>query len=264
MRSGYVAGTAGTLQAGAASTVTLSAAASERNGEYAGLNITITGGAGSGQTRRVMTYNGTTKVATVDPVFSPAPDATSTFSVSGTTTAVADGNISGFISCRGDAPSGGIVHASARFPTTLALEANSATGARVSGSMFEVYSLSNTFAAGSSVRGGSWTPTLFNTTNVSASTAFVCMFTRVGNTVTVSGTVSITPAGAGTVDLDMTPPIPAVMAVATQAGGSFSDQGRESGSIIVDAANNRLRLRIVAVSTSNRTFGFSGAYRIVN
>lgn len=264
VRSGYVGGTAGTLQAGGAAAVTLSAAASERNGEYAGLNLVITGGTGSGQTRRIMTYNGTTKVATVDPVFSPAPDATSTFSVSGTTTAVADGNISGFISCRGDAPSGGIVHASARFPTTLALEANSPTGVRVSGSMFEVYSLSNTFAAGSNVRGGSWTPTLFNTTNVSASTAFVCMFTRVGNTVTVSGTVSITPAGAGTVDLDMTPPIAAVMATATQAGGTFSDQGRESGSIIVDTTTNRLRLRIVAVSTANRTFGFSGSYRIVN
>lgn len=43
---------------------------------------------------------------------------------------------------------------------------------------------------------GRYTPTLTNTTNVSASTARECMWTRVGNTVTVAGRVEVTPTAA--------------------------------------------------------------------
>lgn len=264
VRSGYVGGHTGALQAGSAFSATFSATASERDGEYAGQNMTITGGTGSGQTRRILTYIGATKIASVSSAFSPAPDATSTYSVAGTTTALADGNMSGILTVLGDAATNNIVQSTARFSTTVALEAYTSSGVKVSGSLFDVFIQGNTYASGASVRGGSWTPTLFNTTNVSASTAFVSNFTRVGNVVQVSGSVSITPAAAGTVDLDFTPPIPGSLVLSTQGGGVFSDQGRESGGIIVDTVNNRLRFRFVAVSTANRVFGFSGSYRIVN
>jgi hypothetical protein len=43
---------------------------------------------------------------------------------------------------------------------------------------------------------GTYTPTLSNTTNIAASAAFVCQYQRVGNVVTVSGRVNITPTAA--------------------------------------------------------------------
>src|SRR5439155_8408536 len=72
---------AGTAQAGAAGTITLDASASATTDFYADTIITITGGTGSGQTRRCSAYNGSTKVATTVPNWATNPDNTSTFAV---------------------------------------------------------------------------------------------------------------------------------------------------------------------------------------
>lgn len=72
---------ADTAQSGAASTITLHAGASASDDAYNDLLITITGGTGSGQTRRITDYVGATKVATVYPAWSTQPDNTSTFSI---------------------------------------------------------------------------------------------------------------------------------------------------------------------------------------
>ena len=75
---------AGTAQAGAASTITLDAAASATNGQYVGNWLHITGGTGAGQYAQVSAYVGSTKVATVQPAWSTAPDNTSTFEITDT------------------------------------------------------------------------------------------------------------------------------------------------------------------------------------
>ena len=95
----------GTAQAGAASTITLAAAASASDDAYNGSAITITAGTGSGQTRIVSDYNGTTKVATVDSAWTTTPDTTSVYDISGGaqggagwfTTSLDDG--SGLVAC---------------------------------------------------------------------------------------------------------------------------------------------------------------------
>ncbi len=69
----------GTLQAGTSTTVTLKATASATNDVYNGMYVNITGGTGSGQTRLIVDYNGTTKVATVYEAFTVTPDGTSTY-----------------------------------------------------------------------------------------------------------------------------------------------------------------------------------------
>jgi hypothetical protein len=69
----------GTLQAGTSTTVTLKATASATNDIYNGMYVNITGGTGSGQTRLIEDYNGTTKVATVGEAFTVTPDGTSTY-----------------------------------------------------------------------------------------------------------------------------------------------------------------------------------------
>jgi hypothetical protein len=48
---------------------------------FVGDEISLTGGTGKGQRRTILSYNGTTKVATVDSPFDPLPDATSTYSI---------------------------------------------------------------------------------------------------------------------------------------------------------------------------------------
>jgi hypothetical protein len=77
--AGTTAQDSGTAQGGGASTITLKSATSitlDSNSV-----ITITGGTGVGQTGRVSSYNGTSKVATMLTAWNVAPDNTSTYEV---------------------------------------------------------------------------------------------------------------------------------------------------------------------------------------
>lgn len=71
----------GTAQAGGASSITLAAGASATNDFYRPFTISITGGTGSGQSRVIASYVGSTKVATVSEAWTTPPDATSTYSI---------------------------------------------------------------------------------------------------------------------------------------------------------------------------------------
>lgn len=71
----------GTATAGAASTITLAGGSSAVNSYYKGLIIRTTGGTGSGQSRYITGYVGSTKVATVDTAWSVQPDATTTYEI---------------------------------------------------------------------------------------------------------------------------------------------------------------------------------------
>src|SRR3990172_5295194 len=74
----------GTAQAGAARTITLRAGASAVDDIFVPMTVRITGGAGSGQERRLKDYVGSTKVATIADLeadFSPVPGATSVYDV---------------------------------------------------------------------------------------------------------------------------------------------------------------------------------------
>ncbi len=83
----------GTAQAGAASTITLDAGASATNSIYVGQTIALTGGTGAGQSRVVITYGGSTKVATVDHVWQTNPDSTSVFALRGSDTPATDSSL---------------------------------------------------------------------------------------------------------------------------------------------------------------------------
>lgn len=81
----------GTAQAGASGTITLAAGASSTTDFYAGMSVTTVSGTGLGQTKTITAYNGTTKVATISGTFSPAPDATTTYSVYSTQESSSEG-----------------------------------------------------------------------------------------------------------------------------------------------------------------------------
>lgn len=73
---------AATAQAGASSTITLDGSASATDDIYNGYRIRITSGTGAGQGNRLITdYVGSTKVATVGPDWTTAPDNTSVFEI---------------------------------------------------------------------------------------------------------------------------------------------------------------------------------------
>lgn len=71
----------GTAQAGAATSITLRAAANANNGRFKNAAILITSGTGAGQLRTITGYTGATKVADVDEAWATNPDATSTYAI---------------------------------------------------------------------------------------------------------------------------------------------------------------------------------------
>lgn len=71
----------GTATAGAAGTITLAVGSSASNDAYNDMEITTTGGTGSGQVRRINDYVGSTRVASVSPNWSVTPDNTTTYAV---------------------------------------------------------------------------------------------------------------------------------------------------------------------------------------
>ncbi len=81
----------GIAQAGASTTVTLQSTASATNSVYVGSIVTILSGTGSGQTREITGYVGSTKVATVDSAWSVNPDSTSGYAVIPTSSADSSG-----------------------------------------------------------------------------------------------------------------------------------------------------------------------------
>lgn len=82
-----------TAAAGAAGSITLDAAASATNDTYNGLFISIVGGTGQFQTRRIRDYVGGTQVATVAPNWTTAPDNTSVFVIHSDAGAIEDNGI---------------------------------------------------------------------------------------------------------------------------------------------------------------------------
>jgi hypothetical protein len=74
----------GTAQAGASTSITLDSGASATDSFYLGQEVTIISGTGAQQSGRVITaYVGSTKVATVSPNWTTAPDSSSVFALHG-------------------------------------------------------------------------------------------------------------------------------------------------------------------------------------
>lgn len=72
----------GTAQVGGSTTsIKLAAAASAVDDFYTGMTVSITGGTGSGQTGEIISYVGSSKIATIAKAWTTVPDATSQYSI---------------------------------------------------------------------------------------------------------------------------------------------------------------------------------------
>ena len=112
---------------------------------------------------------------------------------------------------------------------------------------------------------GTYTPTLTNGTNVAASTAYQCQYTRIGDVVTVAGRVDIDPtsSSAATI-LDMSLPIASNIAATEVLFGTFSAPlASQGGGIYGDATNDTAEFQMFANSASNLAHYFVFVYQVV-
>ncbi len=114
--------------------------------------------------------------------------------------------------------------------------------------------------------GGVYTPTLFNTTNIDASTPNEARFHRVGDTVFVSGSLSVDPTsgGGGTAaELGISLPVASTVSAANKASGSLTgDSGDDNGLIVGDVANDRVNANWDATHVTNLPYKFEFSYEV--
>jgi len=110
---------------------------------------------------------------------------------------------------------------------------------------------------------GTWIPTLYNTTNVAASTSTVCQYLRVGNVVNCSGSIQADPTSAVATILGMSLPIASNFSTLNQLGGTAADPVGESVAIYADATNKRAILSWLPSDITIRSYRFSFTYLIV-
>jgi enamine deaminase RidA (YjgF/YER057c/UK114 family) len=117
---------------------------------------------------------------------------------------------------------------------------------------------------------GTYTPDLTNVTNVAASTRGACQYMRVGNTVTVSGQISIDPttAGADTV-VRMTLPIASNFSTTSRACGGVAASltagtyGQSLGILGFASATGQAEFRGDPTVATSQDYSFSFTYRII-
>lgn len=123
-----------------------------------------------------------------------------------------------------------------------------------------------TVIEGNAIVSGVWTPTLTNTTNVAASTAYECQYIRVGRIVMFSGRVDVDPTAAGptATQLTMTIPISSTFGATEDCGGTahcnIIAQGAAIRAIVGDT---KIMMEYSATDATNRSFFFSGMYQII-
>ncbi len=117
------------------------------------------------------------------------------------------------------------------------------------------------------IASGTWTPTLTNVANISASTASPCQWIRVGNVVTCSLYFSVDPITAGsTTNLGISLPIASGLASISQVAGSTNCENTTNnagGVILADVANDRAQMNFVPASNVDSVWTGTMTYVIV-
>jgi len=115
---------------------------------------------------------------------------------------------------------------------------------------------------------GTYTPTLTGITNVTSSTAYVCQYMRVGNVVTVSGKIEVTPTiNNAQTTIGISLPIASNFSSSEQCGGSShtvaNTTAGHGAAIYADATNDRAEMDYFETHGASDTFSFSFTYKII-
>ncbi len=123
------------------------------------------------------------------------------------------------------------------------------------------------FAANSNILNyGAYTPTLTNTANLSASTAYPCQYMQVGTVVTVSGRVDVDPTTITTLtQLKISLPVSSNFTQSYQCGGCGGAAGTsvEAYGITAAPSDTNALMSWVAVDVTNHQVAFSFTYQVV-
>lgn len=108
-----------------------------------------------------------------------------------------------------------------------------------------------------------WTPAFTGVTNIAATTAWFSLFSRIGQTVTISGQVTIDPTATGTVSLRMSLPVASDFTASRQAAGVvMSKDATIMGAFEADITNNEILITAQSSTTAATVVQFTGSYTI--
>jgi len=118
----------------------------------------------------------------------------------------------------------------------------------------------------SAASSGTYTPTLTNTLNVTASTPIVCHYKKIGNEVTITGQATITNTGPGAVEFQVSLPAGLTSNLAAEedlTGMGVSYIASDAVFCDGDVTTDRARVRYTAVITGPGAVKFSFTYTII-
>lgn len=112
---------------------------------------------------------------------------------------------------------------------------------------------------------GTYTPTLTNGTNVAASQTYQAQYMRVGNTVTVSGSVDVNKTAAAATLLGISLPIASDFGNDYECAGTCNASATvsESAAIRADTTNNRAEMVWVSSTTNNHKYYYTFTYLVI-
>ena len=118
--------------------------------------------------------------------------------------------------------------------------------------------------AAGAIISGTYSPDLFNVTNVTGSTPYACQYMRVGNVVNVSGKVDVDPTLVAATVLGVSLPITSTLSAAEKCSGIAASNtiASEVAAITADTVNNRAQLEWVTVSLANHSMFFDFQYLV--
>lgn len=110
---------------------------------------------------------------------------------------------------------------------------------------------------------GSWTPTITNVTNVTATIANG-FFTRVGDVVNFSLQITIDPTATGAVEIGLSLPVTSAFTADTDAAGTATSRGSSDKVAVVqaDGTNDRLSIVYTCTDITAQVFHITGQYRV--
>jgi hypothetical protein len=115
---------------------------------------------------------------------------------------------------------------------------------------------------------GFWTPTIINGANVSANIAYECMFSRIGDVVTFSGSVGITATTASILtSVRLSLPVPSNFVAGRNVGGTIITRTGANlgtgGTLSADVTNDEILADVKPATTEASIYYFSGSYRVL-
>jgi hypothetical protein len=113
---------------------------------------------------------------------------------------------------------------------------------------------------------GTYTPTLTNTTNVAASTAYECRWFRIGDQVIVFGKADVDPtASAASTVLGISLPVASNLGDTGDLSGTAAAiaTAGEAAAIIGDSGNDRAVMQWITQTTANHSMNFSFGYKVI-